>query len=1054
MRCGRCDAELESNAVEGLCAICLLDAALADKGDQRGDAFRYDLIEEIARGGMGVVYRATQHGSQRHVAVKMIAAEQAATRGVIERFRAEVEAVASLDHPNILPIYETGENEGRPFYSMKFADRGSLRDHLADYFRRPQDAARLIATLARAVHHAHQRGILHRDLKPGNILLDGADSVPYVTDFGIAKWLGKDNRLTIAPTALGTPHYIAPEQAAGVSAELTTAADVYSLGAILFELLAGRPPFAADSALETLRLVAETPPPSPRSFDATVPRDLEVICLKCLAKEPEARYSSAAALADDLERWLEGRTILARRSSAVERTWRWAKRNRALATVSAGLVLALIAVAAGSTIAAARLRVSSNRALAAERDATEKLHGSYLAQARASRRTGRAGQRFESLAALAKAARIRPTPELRNEAIAVLALSDLAVEKTWHARTSSNAPIAFDATLERYAVESDAGVIAIRRVADQAELMRLPPPEGNARATFITPFTADGKYVAVRHADARLRVWEIAATPRLIVDLTNHPSAGATFPFFPFDCAFDEQNGRFAVGVSDGIAFHELTTGRELSRFTTADAPACLAFNPAGTRIAVVGRLKNDVQILDVATSAVVATLKHPKFVTPLSWSRDGRWLAAGCEDFNIYIWDGSTGERRALLSGHRQPPTQMIFDESGATLFSTARDKTIRIWNLHTATQAVLLPAFGTEPILRLNSDGTRLACTSWDVDATVLRVAQSEVWRQLRGSTAGERAGIFAALEFSRDEKFLATSSKTAVRFFDLAAGNQVVELPFDGDAEKAALFQADGAAVLISSRECALSRVPIRGGEGNLSLGEREVIDPAKTFLLNAISRDGRTLAMASRTRGETHLFAPNDPANRVILANQSEAWFATFSPDGRWVVTSSSGHSASMNEDVRIWNAASGELVRTIDTGGAGMATFSADGRRLIVNGGKGAQLLEVATWKAGPELSQEIRDVGVYPAFSPDGNLLSFTFGETVRLFRADTIEPVATLDAPSPLSSGRLRFDRDGLRLAVLGSDGSLQIWDLKKLRVHLAQFGLDWNVAASSPIK
>jgi len=1048
MRCAQCNAELEPNTLGGLCPVCLLDSAWPDDASEAGD-FHYDLIEEIARGGMGVVYRATQHGSQRQVAVKMIAAEQLATRGVIERFRAEVEAVASLDHPHILPIYETGESDGRPFYSMKFADRGSLREHVKDYSGRPREAARLIATLARAVHHAHQRGILHRDLKPGNILLDGMAGVPYVTDFGIAKWLGRDNRLTLAPTALGTPHYIAPEQAAGVSAELTTAADVYSLGAILYELLAGRPPFAADSALETLRLVTETPAPSLRSVDVAVPRDLEVICLKCVAKEPEARYSSAAALADDLERWLEGRTILARPSTAFARAWRWAKRNRALAAMSAALVAALIAVAAGSTIAAARLRISNSRALAAERDATEKLHGSYLAQARASRRTGRAGQRFESLAALEKAARIRPTPELRNEAIAVLALSDLAVEKTWHVRTSSNAPIAFDAALERYAVESDAGVTAIRRVADQAELKRLPAPEGNARAIFITPFTSDGKYLAVRHADARLRVWEIAAAPRLIVDLTDHPSAGATFPFFPFDCAFDEKGGRIAVGVRDGIALHELTTGREISRFATADAPACLAFNPAGTRIAVVGKMKNDVQIFDLATNAVLATLKHPKFVTPLAWSQDGRWLAAGCEDFGIYVWDASTGERRALLSGHRQPPTQMIFDQSGATLFSTARDKTIRIWNLHSATHSVLLPAFGTEPVLRLSPDGMRLACTSWDVDATILRVAQPEVWQQFRGSTAGERAGIFAALEFSPDEKFLATSSKTAIRFFDLAAGNEVAQLAFDGDAEKAALFQPDGAAVLISSRECALSRVPIRRGDGHFSLGDREIIDPAKTFLLNAISPDGQKLVLASRTLGETHLLPLNEPARRVVLANQPEAWFATFSPDGRWVVTSSSGHSASMNEDVKIWDAASGKFVHSVDTGGAGMGTFSVDGRRLIVNGGKGAQLIDVGTWKAGPELSKEIRDVGVYPASSPGGDLLAFTFGETVRLFRADTIEPIATLDPPSPLSSGRLRFDRDGSRLAVLGSDGSLQIWDLKKLRVALAQFGLDWNAAA-----
>src|SRR3954462_12006172 len=298
MRCPKCDLELKPKTFGGLCPVCLLDAALpVGAADEAGD-FRYDLIEEIARGGMGVVYRAVQHGSQRLVAGKMILAEKAATPGMMDRFRAEAEAVSSLDHPHILPIYEIGESEGHPFYSMKFADGGTLRER-ASQFSDPRDAARLIATIARAVHHAHERGILHRDLKPGNVLLDGAERRAFVSDFGLAKWLGRNNRLTIATSALGTPHYIAPEQAAGVSKELTPAADVYSLGAILYELLAGRPPFVADTPLETLRLAADTPPPAPRNFEAAIPRDLELICLKCLAKEPSARYRSAAGLAED-----------------------------------------------------------------------------------------------------------------------------------------------------------------------------------------------------------------------------------------------------------------------------------------------------------------------------------------------------------------------------------------------------------------------------------------------------------------------------------------------------------------------------------------------------------------------------------------------------------------------------------------------------------------------------------------------------------------------------------------------------------------------------------
>ena len=345
MRCATCDAEIEPKTLGGLCPVCLFDAALPKETEEGSGVFRYDLIQEIARGGMGVVYRAVQHGSQRQVAVKMILAEQAATPGMMERFRAEAEAVATLDHPHILPIYEIGENDGRPFYSMKFANGGTLRDHAAD-FSQPRDAARLVARIARAVQHAHERGILHRDLKPGNVLLDGPDHTPYVSDFGLARWIGRESRLTLAQSALGTPHYIAPEQAAGDSARLTPAADVYSLGAILYELLTEGPPFVADTPLETLRLSRETEPPSIRSLKPDIHRDLEIICLKCLAKDPAARYGSAAALAQDLERWLEGEAILARSATLVERAWRWTKRNRAVSTLAAIAAIALVILVA------------------------------------------------------------------------------------------------------------------------------------------------------------------------------------------------------------------------------------------------------------------------------------------------------------------------------------------------------------------------------------------------------------------------------------------------------------------------------------------------------------------------------------------------------------------------------------------------------------------------------------------------------------------------------------------------------------------------------------
>jgi hypothetical protein len=470
----------------------------------------YEMLSVVGRGGMGVVYKARQLGLNRLVAIKMVLSGENAAGDQLDRFRTEAKPAALLRHPNIVEILSVGEQDGCPYLVMEYVDGGTLAQRLDGTPQPPADAAELVRALARAIQFAHEHGVVHRDLKPANVLLAGDASQvaggglppahphhaspdtrhasptnPKITDFGLAKILSSAAAAqTQSGAILGTPSYMAPEQAQG--GRVGPGCDIYALGAILYELLTGRPPFKAHTPLDTLHQLLTQEPISVSRLQPKVPRDLETICLKCLRKEPQRRYATATELADDLDRFLHDRPIQARRAGTFERVWRWCRRNRALAVLITSVALLLVTIAIGASVAAALWRNERDEAVRArnqiaeaERQKTDKLWESLLANERAVRHTSAAGRRFDGLRFLAEAAAIRSNTRLRGEAIACLALLDVRPIEPWH---DTNAPsgqgIDADSALERYAINDLQGHVLVRRVADNRELHRLSDPAG------------------------------------------------------------------------------------------------------------------------------------------------------------------------------------------------------------------------------------------------------------------------------------------------------------------------------------------------------------------------------------------------------------------------------------------------------------------------------------------------------------------------------------------------------------------------------------------------
>jgi eukaryotic-like serine/threonine-protein kinase len=1011
----------------------------ADAGDTTARRFgSYELFEELGRGGMGVVYRAQQSHPSRIVALKVILPLQSSTPGMIGRFKAEAETIASLDHPHILPVYEAGERDGMPFFSMKFAGGGTLAAHLRDFDGKTREAVELLAAIAHAVDHAHRRGILHRDLKPGNILLD-AQGNPYVADFGMAKWLGRDHAATLTGMAVGTPSYMAPEQATGRSADLTVAADIYSLGGILYELLLQRPPFAADSVVEVLRQVADQQPVAPRSVRANIPRDVETICLKCLAKEPAQRYATAEALALDLERWLEGRPIHARPLGAMARTWRWAQRNRVPASLAAILLGILLAVAVGSSIAARRLSI-------ARAETTEQLRSALLAQAKASRLTGRLGQRFETLAALKKAAAIRPDLDLREQALAAFALPDARFGPNWNLRHASNSPVAFDSTGARFVVETDAGVLSLRRTADGGELRRFAAPPGNPRAIYVAALSSDDKKFAARFADDRVRVYDLESESPLW-ELTARPVCQMN-AVFAYDFAFTPDGQQLAIGLPEGgVSFHDAATGRETARLDCGFVPAVIDFSPDGEKIALAALRKTDVIIFDRASGRAERTLSHPKSIVSCAWRPDGKQLAVACFDNRIHLWDAATGAQVAAIRGHTETPSQLAWRRDSRLLASTGRDQTIRLWDPEDGAPLLIIPRVLGEPCLRFARDGRSLGYAGDDTKVGRIELISDDFRRDWLRLTPGDNSSTYGGLDVSSDGLLMTVSSHSGVRVLDARDGTLLAELPGLSPGVNTAQFTPTSDALVYSSAKIGTWRRDLRWIRPDaLEIGSAVQVDPRPEFFVSEVRGNPARVSLIGEKSNSASIISLADGGAPVDLPLAGEPENCTIHPSEAIAVTSDREGDEAAASDVRIWNTTEGKLIKRLALGRDGSARFSYDGALLWVSGGDNSAVLH---W---PDLTPAITTPisGFDGWFSPDRSQIAIGDDNEIVLMKLPGGKTVGHLPGSAILN---LRYSADGARIFAY-MNFHVYAWELGAVRRELATLGLDWEGPALPPFR
>jgi WD40 repeat protein len=994
----------------------------------------YEIVREIARGGMGVVFQARQISLNRPVALKMILAGQLANDTDVKRFHAEAEAAGNLDHPGIVPIFEVGQHEGQHYFSMGFVDGQGLSQRLADGPLPSRQAAGLLLKVAEAIEYAHQLGVVHRDLKPGNILLDRSGN-PRVTDFGLAKKVQGDSGLTASGQIMGTPSYMAPEQAGGKTSDVGPAADVYALGSTLYCVVTGRPPFQAANAMDTVIQVVSDDPVPPRRLNPTVDRDLETICLKCLEKDPGKRYASAAAFGDDLRRYLAGEPIVARPVTTWERGWKWARRRPVIAGLATALILATILGVAGIVWQWRKAEANFDRAETnlAESNlqrgiAQDKLFDSLKAQARAGRFSRRAGQRFDSLDALTQAARIgrergmsaEKIAALRDEAIACMALPDLRPIGRVIQRPPGAAWTTFDPTMSRYSLRFREGTISVRRVTDDQEIARF-----RARGDggfWVFGFSPDGRYLATTHkpGDA-LTVWDIDRRAVCLED--PGPVAGHSAKFSP-------DSRRVALVHQDGeLLVYDLATGRPSRRWPGQAGADGLAFRPDGAQIAVACGGPT-CRILEAESGRLVRSIPMPTFGGTIAWSPDGTTLAKPCDDSKIYLWDVATGTLKTTLVGHVNTGLHAVFHPSGALLASNGWEDRMRLWD----------PALGRE-VLSLTGRAAAHISTEFSQDGRIVvqiedKLTPYQVDPALEYRTFAHVANPplnYHRMSIHRGGRVLAVGTDRGAVLWDMDRGTELALLPIGYCLNL--MFEPSGD--LITSGSIGVYRWPIQidSDRGEFRIGRpRRLPLPGGVCAVDE-DRSGRIVAKANLNDA----FVAT-PERMIHVGPLDDCRSVAVSPDGQWLATGSNHRGA------QVWRIHDATKVVELPIDWPTSVLFSPDGKWLMTEAAP-CRLWEVGAWREARQISCTGH------CFSADGGILAVQdAGRIIRLVVTDTGRTLAQLESPDLCGVRSADFTPDGSRLVLTTNDGpAVHVWDLRAIGRQLKEMSLAWDLPEDS---